>query len=208
VTARSAPRTARPRPSHRLARGRRASRRARPVALTGTPGVGKSAVAGVLAPRWTVVEVADLALRTGTGRRTRRGVLVDLDRLRAALRRDPAAGGPADVVVGHLAHLLPVREAIVLRCHPLALGRRLARARRGTRRDRAENVVSEALDLVLVEALGERLPVFEVDTTGRHVAEVALEVDRHLRRGGPPRHGRVRWLADPAVTAHLLDGTG
>ena len=48
----------------------------------------------------------------------------------------------------------------------------------------------------------------EVDTTGRSVEEVAREVDRLLRQGGPSRHGRVDWLADPRVTAHLLDGAG
>jgi broad-specificity NMP kinase len=178
------------------------------VALTGTPGVGKSAVAAALAARWRSVEVADLALRTGAGRRTRGGVLVDLPRLRAALREAPALLAPVDIIVGHLAHLLPVREAIVLRCQPLALGRRLARARRGNRTDRGENVVSEALDLVLAEALRARRPVFEIDTTAKHVEEVAVEVDRRLRLGGPSRFGLVDWLADPTVTEHLLEGAG
>ena len=199
------PRRATARP---LRPGRPRTPRRLPVALTGTPGVGKSAVAALLSGRWRVVEVADLALRTGTGRRTRGGVRVDLERLRTRLRRSPDAGGPIEVVVGHLAHLLPVRGAIVLRCHPLALERRLVRARRGRPADRAANVVSEALDLVLVEALGELLPVVEIDTTGLHVAEVAARVDRALRRGVRPRRGHVNWLADPAVTAHLLRGAG
>jgi broad-specificity NMP kinase len=168
--------------------------------------VGKSAVARLLGPRWRVREVARLALETGTGRRLPRGVEVDLPRLRVACRV-PSTLREVDVIVGHLAHLLPVREAIVLRCHPRELARRLARARRGSRTDRAANVVSEALDLVLAEALARREAVYEVDTSGRSPAAVAREVDRRLRRGGRPRVGVVAWLADRAVTEHLLEGT-
>ena len=176
------------------------------MALTGTPGVGKSSVAARLAARWTVAEVAELARSAGAARPGPTGVEVDLARLRRALARGPSGATP-QVIVGHLAHLLPVREAIVLRCHPLELARRLARARRGRRSDRAANVVSEAVDLVLIEADERGLPVFEVDTTGRSVAAVARDVDRRLRRGGSPRQGTVDWLADRRVTAHLLDGS-
>jgi broad-specificity NMP kinase len=166
--------------------------------------VGKSTVARLLARRWGVQEVADLALATGAGRRVRGGVQVDLPRLRAGCRSAPAAQR-TEVLVGHLAHLLPVREAIVLRCHPLELGRRLSRARRGTSSDREANVVSEAIDLVLDEALRTCRIVYEIDTTGRSPASVAREVDRRLRSGGPSRRRIVDWVADPAVTEHLLE---
>jgi adenylate kinase len=202
VTARSAT-TARRR---RRAGGVR-SRARRPVALTGTPGVGKTAVARRLAPAWKAVEVADLALRADAARRIRGGVEVDLARLRRALRAPRALDG-VDVLVGHLAHLLPVREAIVLRCHPRELVRRLGRARRGTATDRTENFVSEALDLVLAEAARAGVPLYEIDTTHRAVGDVARDVRRRLRRGGAPRRGIVDWLADGSVTAHLLDGVG
>jgi adenylate kinase len=182
-------------------------RPALPVALTGTPGVGKSAVGRALAGRRRVVEVAELALRLGAGRAARGGVVVDLPSLHRRLRAPEAFAG-AEVLVGHLAHLLPVREAIVLRCHPVELARRLGRAHRGTRADRAANFVAEALDLVLGEALRRGAPVYEVDTTRRPVARVAAEVDRRLRRGGAGRHGIVDWLADRAVTEHLLDEAG
>jgi broad-specificity NMP kinase len=174
------------------------------VALTGTPGAGKSTVAALLAPRFTVVEVAALALSHGCGRRRGGSVVVDLPRLRRSLRR-PGAAAPADVLVGHVAHLLPVREAIVLRCHPRRLLARLGRARRGTPADRFANFVSEATDAVLQEALDAGVPVYEIDTTGRTPRSVAVEVARRLTHPGPPRFGLVDWLRDRAVTAHLLD---
>jgi adenylate kinase len=174
------------------------------VALTGTPGTGKSAVASLLSPRFQLAEVADLALSLRCGRRRGHAVEVDLARLRRRLRAD-ARAGPTDLMVGHLAHLLPVREAIVLRCHPCELLARLRRARRGTPRTRLANFVSEATDGILLEALSAGLPVFEIDTTGRTPQAVANEVARRLRHPGAPRFGLVDWLSDPEVTAHLLD---
>lgn len=179
-------------------------RRALPSALTGTPGVGKSAVARALSARWKVAEVGELATRLGAGRPGRDGLTVDLARLRRALRGGRRYGG-VDLVVGHLAHLLPVREAIVLRCRPVELAVRLGRARRGVAKDRRENFTAEALDVVLAEAVGRGLPVYEIDTTGLSVPRVARAVDQRLRRGGPPRWGIVDWLADPEVTEHLLE---
>jgi adenylate kinase len=177
----------------------------RPVALTGTPGTGKSRVARALAGTQRTVEVSTLAVRLGAGRPLRRGgVEVDLDRLRRALAR-PSAWGDVELVVGHLAHFLPLRDVIVLRCRPTELERRLTRSRRGSAGERFENFVVEATDVILLEALAARRRVWEIDTTDRSVASVAREVLRRCRSRGPPRYGRVDWLADGRVTAHLLD---
>jgi len=121
------------------------------------------------------------------------------------VRSGPALRG-VDLVVGHLAHRLPLRDAVVLRCHPRELRARLERAGRGTPSDRAENVTAEALDLVLVEALARARRVYEIDTTGRPAAAVARAVLRRVRGRGPSAYGRVDWLADPWVQKHLLGG--
>lgn len=175
-----------------------------PIALTGTPGTGKTAVAARLSPTLRSIEVADLAVGEGAGRRRGRTVTVDLARLATRLRR---LSPPLDVdlVVGHLAHLLPFRDVIVLRCHPLLLERRLRRARRGSSADRAENVGCEATDVVLLEAVGPGRRVWEIDTTGRSVDAIAHAVLRRVRRRGASAYGTIDWLADPAVTEHLLD---
>jgi adenylate kinase len=109
------------------------------------------------------------------------------------------------VVVGHLAHLLPIRDAIVLRCRPDVLVRRLRSAHRGSAADRRENFLSEALDVVLGEAEGLGRKVWEVDTTGRTVAAVAREVESILAHRPRAARARVDWLPDPRVAAHLLD---
>lgn len=173
------------------------------VALTGTPGTGKTTVARRLGSRWRVLEVADLAERFGTGRRREGGWVVDISATARSLSacRHP----PADLVVGHLAHFLPIRDVIVLRCHPQELRRRLARSRPSSQRDRHANLVAEATDTILVEAVELRRRIWEIDTTGRSPASVAREVSARIRTRGRPSYGRVDWLADPAVTEHLLE---
>jgi adenylate kinase len=173
------------------------------VALTGTPGTGKSSVAEALSTDLVSVEVGVLAVQCGCGRRTGRGFEVDLPALRTATRRGRSLVG-VDLVVGHLAHLLPLRDVIVLRCHPEELLGRLRRSRRGSPHQRHENYVAEATDAILWEALTPGRRVWEVDTTGRSIDEVARAVATRYRRRGPSSYGRVDWLGDPRVTAHLL----
>jgi len=174
------------------------------VALTGVPGTGKSATAARLAPGIRTTEVSELAVAWGLARRTGGTLTVDLEGMRRRYRRDPPA---VDVVVGHLSHLLPVRDVIVLRCHPGRLVDRLKRAGRGSARDQRENYLAEALDLILAEAVRPGRRVWEVDTTPRTPDGVAHVVARIVRRRPHPRYGRVDWLADPEVTEHLWEGT-
>jgi adenylate kinase len=177
------------------------------TALTGTPGTGKTTVAGRLPRGARASEVLELADRMGAARSGTAGDTgpwtVDLARMRRAWGRGRLARD--GVLVGHLAHLLPVRDVIVLRCHPRELERRLGRHRRQGRRERDENLVAEATDVILIEAIRPGHRVWEIDTTARSPSDVALEVRRLLRRRPPPSYGRVDWLADPWVTAHLLD---
>jgi len=178
-----------------------------PVALTGTPGTGKSSVARRLARQIRVIEVDALARRHGAARGSGRATVVDLDRLSRAVRR-PGSLDDIDLVVGHLAHLLPLREAIVLRCRPVELVARLRKARRGSAADRQANLVCEATDVVLSEAFRQQRTVFEIDTTGETVSAVARRVLDRLRTGGPSKVGTVDWLSDPAVTRLLLGRAG
>jgi adenylate kinase len=173
------------------------------TALTGTPGTGKSRAARLLAPRWEVAEVGELALATGTGKLRTGHVEVDLAALRGRVPTPPRTA-PA-FLVGHLAHLLPVDGAIVLRCDPLKLRTRLVRARRGSPEDRYQNMIAEVLDLVAREARERRLSVWEIDTSDRSPREVAAEVERIARDRPTPWAAGIDWLADPRVTAHLLD---
>jgi adenylate kinase len=173
------------------------------VALTGTPGTGKSAVGRALRRGWTVLEVGVLARRLGAARGRGRQVTVDLARLRARMPPHPAR---PTVIAGHLSHLLPVDRVILLRCHPVELARRLARRRSLTARARRENLVSEAIDLIRWEVEASGRSAVEIDTTRRSPGSVARECERQLASARPGRSRRVDWLADRRVTAELLRG--
>ncbi|HEV2520470.1 MAG TPA: hypothetical protein VGX00_07650 [Thermoplasmata archaeon] len=173
------------------------------LALSGTPGTGKTATAACLPGRFRTIEVADLAIAWGLGRRDRGAVRVDLGALTRRWARQP----PPDrttFVVGHLAHLLPIPEVILLRCHPVELHRRLVEADRGTPSDRIQNAGSEAVDFILIEAQRLGRTVFELDTSGRTPRSVGREIARLAPHPLPVRVGSVDWLADPRVTDFLL----
>lgn len=141
------------------------------IALTGTPGTGKSTVAlGLQAKGWKVLEVNDLARRHGLFRSkdpVRDSYDLDPDELQEALEGEGFDDG---VLVGHLSHLLDVDMVIVLRCHPEVLANRLE-ARKWPLAKIRENALAESLDIILAEAVDSGAPVFEVNTTELSLAE-------------------------------------
>ncbi|MEF8819281.1 MAG: adenylate kinase family protein [Haloferacaceae archaeon] len=161
------------------------------VALTGTPGTGKTSAAAELSV--PVVPLGEVIEREGlwTERDDERDSLVaDLDALEEWLASEAPTGD--HVVESHLAHLLPGDRVVVLRCRPDVLRARLTE--RGVSAAKAEeNVESEALDVVLSEAVDAagRGTVYEVDTTDRTPAEVADAVERVLTGEREPSAGTV-----------------
>ncbi|MDD3492537.1 MAG: adenylate kinase family protein [Candidatus Thermoplasmatota archaeon] len=152
------------------------------IALTGTPGTGKTAAGAELAARGYAVECFDeLAADCVVGfDRERNCRVVDVDAVdrRFRERHDQV------IVEGHLSHLLSVDFAVVLRCHPDVLRGRLT-AKGWPEAKIRENVAAEALDVITVQAVGrhgeER--VAEVDTTRLSVQQTAEEIVKIAQRG-------------------------
>lgn len=144
------------------------------IAVTGTPGVGKtSSTALVRAVK--VVHVNDMVDSCGAvvgfdeRRKTKE---VDVGKLAKAVSKMEG-----DLIVeGHFSHLLGVDVAIVLRCSPKVLGKRLAGKGWPEAKVR-ENVEAEAIDVILVEAVESVPEVCEIDTTGMKPAGVAAAIE-------------------------------
>jgi adenylate kinase len=170
------------------------------VALTGTPGTGKTAIATLLSERgWHTLEVGDLARAKGAvaGRDEERQTdEVDVDVLAEVLEVELATlDAPRVLLVGHLSHLMPCRTVVVLRTSPSVLQGRLE-ARGWPPAKVQENVEAEAVGVVLVESMEKEppVPVYEVDTTRGAPEECARLVAAALDGAGEGMEaGWVDW---------------
>ena len=154
------------------------------VAITGTPGVGKTSVCSHLRElEFQVIDINKLVserFHKGFDNK-RRCFVADLRKLRKHIKRihKSAAKEKQDnrrehilLLDSHISHLLHPDVAIVLRANPLELAERLRRKGFEERKIK-ENVQAETLDVILVEAVERCKFVYEIDTTGKSVEAVA-----------------------------------
>ena len=160
------------------------------VAVTGTPGTGKTTASERVETTLDVIGLNELVrsekLTTGTDEE--RGSLVaDIDAIAARLSdRD-------DVIVeSHLAHHLEADRVVVLRCRPGELERRLL-DRGESERKAEENAEAEALDVILSEAVDRHGldAVYEIDTTDRTPEAVAEAIEAVVEGERSPSAGTV-----------------
>lgn len=175
------------------------------VAVTGTPGVGKTTAVervagGASAPTGSGPDpAADLPVVHLNEAVREAGLTAGRDEDRDTLVVDePAVTDWLDanardaIVESHLAHRFPADRVIVLRCHPEELRRRL-RERGEPDATIDENVESEALDLILSEAVDRhgRDRVYEIDATDLGPDAVAREIAAVLAGEREPSAGTV-----------------
>lgn len=165
------------------------------LAVTGTPGTGKTTATDRLAAERgiDVIHCNELVEQEGlsTGIDAERdSAIVDVEAL-----EDRLADREDCVLESHLAHHLDADRVAVLRCRPEELERRLSE--RGEPEPKArENAESEALDVVLAEAVEAhgREAVYEIDTTDQAPEAVADELHAVWRGDREPSAGTVDFV--------------
>ncbi|GAB7008358.1 adenylate kinase family protein [Halorubrum trueperi] len=180
------------------------------VAVTGTPGTGKTTAAALLDDEYDVIHLNDRIKGDDalwTERDADRDTLVaDLDAVREHL------GDWSGVLDSHLAHRFDVDRVVVLRCRPETIETRLGErgesdataaepaepeepSRALTRKAR-ENAESEALDVILSEAVAEHgiENVYEIDTTDRDPEAVAGAIRATIEGDREPSAGTVDFI--------------
>jgi adenylate kinase len=172
------------------------------VALSGTPGTGKSAVATQLQKNgYRIIRLHELARETmcidGIDKK-RHSELIDMDKLHKYIKKHFTTN---DLVFfeGHIAHLFRTMEkVIILRCHPIELKKRLLK-KKWTKKKIQENIDAETIDVILCETV-EYHPtnnIFEIDTTNKTIEEVAASiieiVNKNFQPTKPYTIGKIDW---------------
>lgn len=172
------------------------------LAITGTPGTGKTTASELLADRLREDDsLPDLEVVHLNRVLEREGFYTEVDAERESKVADLEAlsGWLADhegaVVDSHLAHHFEADRVAVLRCAPEQLEARLLE-RGETEAKAAENAESEALDVVLSEAVDEHgiESVYEIDTTDRDPEGVADALEAVVTGDREPSAGEVDFV--------------
>jgi len=161
------------------------------IALTGTPGTGKSSAAKILRKKGFAVIELNSEIRKhmlySAYDRKRKTYVADFGKiekfLKAELKQEKYQNKIA-LIDSHLSHLLSSRivdAVIVLRCEPAVLEKRLAK--KGWNRGKIrENVEAEIIGLIEYEAHKKHRKVFTVDTTRLKSVQVARKIKNQMTK--------------------------
>ncbi len=157
------------------------------VAITGTPGTGKTSVSEELSKLtgWKAVSLNSVAedkgLYAGHDRK-RKCKIVDMDAIEREMDGIDASGG-AFIIESHYSHDIPSDVTIILRTNPGELRKR--GEEKGWNKSKAEeNIEAEIMEVCASEAKESANSVIESDTTGRTPAQSAAEIARKLESMG------------------------
>ena len=149
------------------------------IAITGTPGTGKTSVGFELISRGhRVIDLNSFAKENGLLQDWDGDLQtfeVDISKLENEVSKLKVDQGSI-FYEGHLSHFLSVDVIIVLRCNPCIIKQRLEE--RGYVADKVlENLEAEALDVILVESMDSGAPVYELDCSLLTIAEIANGIE-------------------------------
>jgi adenylate kinase len=173
------------------------------IAITGTPGVGKSTFSKKLASELgdsDLIEINDLVDKHElySGKDEFGTKIVNLGKLNKILSGELGKRRKHVILVGHLAPELRLRYdiAIVLRCDLKKLVKRLER-RDYPREKLAENIISEALDYCGLKIAQKSKETYEIETVGTQKDIIAYTVAvSHGEKTEKPKQKRINKMED------------
>ena len=132
------------------------------IALTGTPGTGKTTLSGKL--KYNIISINNFYKNISDGKDAEGNWLIDLEKLNDVIHTENKL---KNIYEGHVSHYLDnIDIVVVLRCNPNRLKERLE-LREYSQEKINENMEAEALNIISEEAIEicgyEK--VFELDTT-------------------------------------------
>tara|TARA_B100000945_G_C20336144_1_gene574967 strand:- start:182 stop:715 length:534 start_codon:yes stop_codon:yes gene_type:complete len=171
------------------------------IAITGTPGSGKSTVSKLLNPEYNFLEVEEIAKKFqcySESQNEKESAIVDVEKLNNCLLDDWAE--PPDkvtIIAGHLSHLLPVDAIVILRCNPMVLESRL-RDRNWDLQKINSNVECELLGGPWMDLMESEIPpCFELDNTSIELEDLKSNILNWINSKTPSKHSisQIDWIA-------------
>ena len=170
------------------------------IAITGTPGVGKTTIAELFSEGdFTILSVKDLAKQYGCeGDFDESTQSMDIDIHRLAEQFESNLLDDA-IVDGHLSHFLEVDGIVILRCNPSVLQERLAK------RDYSESKIKANVEWEMIAGTWSEIiefeldqPILELDTTNCDPNEAYEKIIEWINDGHSqgPIQTRIDWLAE------------
>jgi len=173
------------------------------IAVSGTPGTGKSVFARALARKLgaRLVDLNGLIKRKKLFKLDVDGTrIADLRGMRSEFAQIIRNSSGPIVVEGLLAHLLQTKyltHVVALRTRPKVLEKRL-RARKYSENKLRNNLEAEALSIILWEAVQEHgaAKVYEIDMTRIKVTAAVKLFQKALAEKASLRPGKIDWLEE------------
>lgn len=163
------------------------------IAISGTPGTGKTEVSKELATLlgYKYIDLNKLA--------EEKGLVVGFDKKRKSKEIDTKKLEELEiddnsVIDGHLSHFLPVDRIFILRTRPDVLKERLKN--KGWNIPKVqENVEAEILGVCSFEAIEENKKIVEIDTTNKKPKDIAKIIKKMIERN-KYLEKEIDWLGD------------
>jgi adenylate kinase len=153
------------------------------VALTGTPGTGKTSVSKLLSDKgYFVVSITEIAENKDfilEFDQERQSKILDTDKINKYIKSEYSEKNLV-IIEGHLSHLLKCCEKVILlRAHPKKLVKNLDK-KNWKKEKIKENLQAEALDIILCEIteVHKSEDIFEIDTTNLEIVQVCEEITK------------------------------
>ena len=172
------------------------------IALTGTPGTGKTSVSKILIKNgYEVIDLNNIANENNfilANDKIRNSKIVDIKKLDSFIKKN-YYDKELIFIEGHLSHLLKsVDKVIILRCHPDKLKINLG-IKNWNEKKVKENIEAEILDIILCESIDihPENNIFEIDTSKITVNEVANKIlniiKNHFKNIKKYKIGKIDW---------------
>jgi len=149
------------------------------IAITGTPGTGKTSVSSILREKgYNVIDFKKIAIDNNfilSKDEKRNSLIIDIEKIDKYFKKSLKDKNELYIIEGHLTHLLKcIDKTIILRSHPDKLRENLKK--RNWKQEKIyENIEAEALDIILCEAvdLHSKEDIFEIDCTDKSIEDIS-----------------------------------